>query len=353
MPLKILEGIRQFLNQVHNQQDIFESLGKGQWPEVLFITCSDSRLSPHAFTNSGLGELFIGRNPGNIVPPYPDTSMPSGEAATIEFALTHLNIKEIIVCGHSDCGAMKGLQDPDLKTKLPYSAAWLGHSALLLEDIEKRHPDIIRDPSLRLRHLTEDNILLQIEHLKTHPAVAKRLDNHTLMIHGWYYEINTGKVYIFNSQKKSFISFEQTVEDIAVEKLADVVEQEARAYLMSLSVPKSRDEYEFLVKTYNHVRFMGVGSIWGQIEKKVKEELHHQIGRLYITDTGNSNPDFEALLKKGPSIRLHSLEYLSTAIKESSFHLALKTKGNGMFDLRNVGVFFSEYPKLPLMKSKL
>lgn len=326
MPLQLLKGIRHFKNhQLKEEKDLFASLSQGQSPDVLFITCSDSRLSPHSFTHSGLGVLFIGRNPGNIVPPYPDISMPSGEASTIEFALTHLKSKEIVVCGHSHCGAMKGLLTPDLKKELPHTAAWLSHSSLLIDHIERRHPDIAKDPSLKLVHLTQDNVLLQMEHLKTHPAVAKRLAEGTLKIHGWYYEIDTGEVHIYNPQKKAFVSFEQTVEEVATEKLIHIVEQEARDYLMSLFPPKSMDDYSSLVQIYNKVRFTGVSPIWEHIEAKVKTQLHHQISELYITDDGGVNLFFEELVKKGPSIRLKTLEYLYTAIKESPFQTTLST----------------------------
>jgi carbonic anhydrase len=324
MPLELLKGIRHFKNhQLKEEKDLFASLSKGQSPDVLFITCSDSRLSPHSFTHSGLGVLFIGRNPGNIVPPYPDTSMPSGEASTIEFALTHLKSKEIIVCGHSHCGAMKGLLTPDLKNELPHTAAWLSHSSLLMDHIERRHPDITKEPSLKLMHLTQDNVLLQMEHLKTHPAVAKRLAEGTLKIHGWYYEIDTGEVHIYNPQKRAFISFEQTVEEVATEKLSQVVEQEAQDYLMSISNPKSMEDYLSLVQIYNKVRFTGVSPIWEQIETKVKIQLHKQIGALYTTENGEVNLLFEELIKKGPSIRLKTLEYLYRAMKESPFQTEL------------------------------
>lgn len=327
MPLQLLKGIRHFKNhQLQEEKDLFASLSQGQSPDVLFITCSDSRLSPHSFTHSGLGVLFIGRNPGNIVPPYPDTALPSGEASTIEFALTHLNSKEIIVCGHSHCGAMKGLLTPDLKEELPHTAAWLSYSSLLVDHIDIRHPDIIKDPSLKMMYLTQDNVLLQMEHLKTHPAVAKRLAEGTLTIHGWYYEIDTGEVHIYNPQKKSFVSFEQTVEEVATEKLRHVVQQEAMAYLMSIATPESLANYLALIQIYNKVRFTGVSPVWEHIEAKVKVELLHQIGELYITDNGGVNPFFDELIKKGPSIRLENLENLYAAIKESPFHTALSVQ---------------------------
>lgn len=330
MPLQLLKGIRHFKNHhLKEKKDLFASLSQGQSPDVLFITCSDSRLSPHQFTHSGLGELFIGRNPGNIVPPYPDTTMPSGEASTIEFALTHLKSKDIIVCGHSHCGAMKGLLTPGLEAELPHTAAWIRHSALLVDDLEKRHTNINKDPALKLKYLTQDNVLLQIEHLKTHPAVAKRLAEGTLKIHGWYYEIDTGEVHIYNPQKKAFVSFEQNVEEAATEKLTQVVEKEALNYLMSIANPKTVEDYLSLVQTYNKVRFGGVSSIWNHIEATVRNKSQQEIGELYTNEDGGINPLFEELIKKGPAIRLTNLEPVLKAIKESPFRSAVLMPRHG------------------------
>lgn len=322
MPLPLLKGIRHFKNnQLKEGKDLFASLSKGQSPDVLFITCSDSRLSPHQFTHSGLGALFMGRNPGNIVPPYPDTVTPSGEASTIEYALTALSCKEIIVCGHSHCGAMKGLLTPDLEKELPHTAAWLRHSTVLVEHIEKRHPELAKDPSSKLKHLTQDNVLLQMEHLKTHPAVAKRLAEKTLKIHGWYYEIDTGEVYIYNPDKKAFVSFEHIVEEVATEKLISAVELEARKYLVGLLNPKTTEQHAFLVTTYNKVRFTGVSPIWDHIETLVKTQLQQEIGELYATEDGGISFLFDELMKKGPAIRLDALtlEPLQKAIVQLPF----------------------------------
>jgi carbonic anhydrase len=318
MPFKLLEGIRHFKNnQLKEIEKELPSLSKGQTPDVIFITCSDSRLSPHLFTHSGLGVLFVGRNPGNIVPPLPRLDSPSGTASTIEYGLMNLNVKEIIVCGHSHCGAMKGLLTPNLKRDLPHTAAWLSHSRLLVEHLEDRHPDLCKNPDSKLMHLTKDNVLLQIEHLKTHPAVQKRLAEGNVTIHGWYYEIDTAEVHIYNPQKKAFISFEQTVEELVTEELTALVEKHALAYLSAFKNPKNHEEYQAFRKLFNEVRFTGVCTIWKQIEPKVKEELFQKIGKLYVTDIGGVNPLFNEMLKKGPAIRLSNLQSIEKAIELS------------------------------------
>jgi len=230
MPLRLLKGIRHFKNnQFKEKEDEFTALMQGQAPDVLFFGCIDSRVDLRSVTNANPGELLVDRNPGNIVTPY--SSTPSGEASSIEFALNHLSVDEIIICGHSHCGAMSGLMTTGIEKELPSTAAWLSYAKPALENLEAHHPELNDDPSLKLTRLIQDNILLQIEHLKTHPAVTKRLADGNLKIHGWYYEFEKGEIYIYNASKKSFISFEETVEEVAQTKLKQIVEEETLKYL--------------------------------------------------------------------------------------------------------------------------
>jgi carbonic anhydrase len=325
MPLKLLVGIRHFKNHhLKEKKEFLASLSKGQSPDVVLITCSDSRIDPHLFTHSGLGTLFVGRNPGNIVAPFNESCSPSGEGATIEFGLVHLNISEIIICGHSHCGAMKGLLTHNLDKHLPSTAAWLKHSQILVEHLEQRHPETAhQDYLFKLKCLTQDNILLQIEHLKTHPSVKARLEEGNLQIHGWYYEIETGEVYIYHQQKKIFVSFEHIVEELSVEKLNGIVAEETLNYFTDLLKSTSTAEYLSLERIYFKVRFTGVSPIWECIKDKVRHKLHSQIGELYITEEGGINPLFDDLLKKGPAIRLHNLDDIYKAIQQSPIYAQL------------------------------
>lgn len=353
MPLKLLMGIRHFKNhQLMEKKEFLASLSKGQSPDAIFITCSDSRIDPHLFTHSGLGTLFIGRNPGNIVAPIDISSQASGESSTIEFGLNHLNINEIIICGHSHCGAMKGLLTPNLELQLPWTAAWLNYSSVLIENLEQRHPEIKdSSPSLKLKCLTQDNILLQIEHLKTHPTVKGRLAEGNLKIHGWYYEIETGEVYIYNPQKKAFIPFEQTVDELALDKLYNIVEEEALKYFTNLLKYQTYHEFLNLVAHYNKVQFTGVGPIWKYIEETIKNKLFEIVGPLYINEVGGISPLFEELLKKGPAIRLHNLHDIYKSIEKSPYFSKLNSPNK-------VHLFFKETPipaiqNEPIIKSRL
>jgi carbonic anhydrase len=323
MPLRLLKGIRHFKNnQFKEQADVFTALSKGQAPDVLFFGCIDSRIDIRLVTNANLGELLVNRNPGNIVAPF--SSTPSGEASSAEFALNHLHVAEIIVCGHSHCGAMKGLMIPGIEKELPNTSAWLSHAKPALDHLEDQHPELNDDPSLKLKLLTQDNILLQIEHLKTHPAVAKRLDEGNLKIHGWYYEFENGEIHIYNANKGGFISFEKTVDEIALTKLNQIVEEEALNYLNNLTPVQNIDHYTQL-KRFSAMN--PVASIWEPIKNKVRSKAQVELGELYLTSNGSLSPQFDALLKKGPLVQVQISQNKYQQI-EHVFNQALNYQSN-------------------------
>ena len=146
------------------------TLGVGQNPEVLFITCSDSRIDPNMVTQTGPGDLFICRNAGNVVPPH--SNQTGGMTASIEFAVAALGVEHIVICGHTDCGAMKGALAPEALDELPHVKEWLGHCRGATEVVKHKHGSV---GSEHLDEVTKENVLLQIQHLKTHPSVAGRL----------------------------------------------------------------------------------------------------------------------------------------------------------------------------------
>src|SRR5262245_17324077 len=166
---KLIQGIHQFqANVFRPQRELFERLADGQRPEVLFITCSDSRINPNLITQTDPGDLFILRNAGNLVPPYGATN--GGEAATIEFAVVGLGVRDLILCGHSDCGAMKGLHHPETLQGMPTMAAWLAHAEATRWITRQRYAGF---PDEDLLNVTvQENVLVQLENLRTHPAVA-------------------------------------------------------------------------------------------------------------------------------------------------------------------------------------
>lgn len=199
---KLIEGIHQFREQDFRPlQGLFEQLAKGQNPETLFITCSDSRIDPNLLTRSKPGELFILRNAGNIVPPHSATS--GGEGATIEFAVAGLGVKDIIICGHSHCGAMNGLLHPEQVAALPAVASWLSHAEATRRIVRDNYGQL--DEYRLLTTAVEENVLVQLENLRTLPSVASRLAKGDLHLHGWVYKIETGEVFAFDPAGGQFV----------------------------------------------------------------------------------------------------------------------------------------------------
>lgn len=197
---KLYKGIHKFQVHFKKQREFFEKLGEGQSPIVLFITCSDSRIDPNLVTNSKPGEIFILRNVGNIVPPFSAVSDKNSIAAAIEFAIEGLNIRDIIVCGHSDCGAMKAIyKNDDFFVKMPHLKNWLKFAESIKENIKKDLENI------EIQQITEkNNILHQLKNLTTYPIVRELLDKGELRLYGWYYDIKSGKIYEFDKTTGNF-----------------------------------------------------------------------------------------------------------------------------------------------------
>jgi carbonic anhydrase len=205
---KLVKGIHQFQDDIFSsKQRLFENLVEGQTPLALFITCSDSRINPNLLTQTEPGELFILRNAGNIVPPY--GAVEGGEAATIEYAVSVLGVKDIIICGHSHCGAMGGLLDQSQLGKLPAVRSWLSHAESTHRIIEENY-EHITDASARLTATVEENVLVQLEHLRTHPTVAAALVRNELDLHGWVYKFETGQVFGYQPKEHQFLAIEGT-----------------------------------------------------------------------------------------------------------------------------------------------
>ncbi|GAB4515491.1 MAG: carbonic anhydrase [Haliangiales bacterium] len=199
---KLIAGLREFMSSVHaRERAFFEELATGQQPEVLFVTCSDSRVVPSVFTQTKPGDLFTIRNVGNIIPPISDPG--SAEAAAIEFAVRGLTVKDVVVCGHSDCGAMQGLLAPEKLVEMPAVASWLRHTDQTERILNQRYGDT--QGRERLRHATELNVMVQLAHLAQHRSVAERLADGSLRVHGWVYDIGSGTVSSFDSEAGEFV----------------------------------------------------------------------------------------------------------------------------------------------------
>jgi len=202
---KVVSGVVKFKNSsFEERKKLFAELANGQSPETLFITCSDSRIDPNMVTQTEPGELFIIRNAGNIVPP--NARIAGGVTASIEFAVSALGVRHIVVCGHADCGAMKGALNPGALTDLPHVQNWLDHSRAAVEVVRAKYGQAT---TKELDKVTEANIVLQMQHLRTHPAVAAKLSTKEVDLHGWVYDIEHGTVSAYDEQQDKFVPIEE------------------------------------------------------------------------------------------------------------------------------------------------
>ncbi|PAF52838.1 carbonic anhydrase [Helicobacter sp. 13S00477-4] len=205
---ELFEGALRFQEDDYTKyKDLYESLKKHQEPHTLFISCVDSRVVPNLITNTLPGDLFVVRNMGNIIPPYRenDNMMRAGYLATtasIEYALNILGIKNIIICGHSNCGACSAIYHPDERLEnTPYVKKWIE----LLEPVKKKVQALKPTSKSKQIWLTEQiNIEQQLENLMTYPFVEERFDRGEINIYGWYYIIETGEIFNYNMITREF-----------------------------------------------------------------------------------------------------------------------------------------------------
>ncbi len=203
---RLTRGILQFQREVYpaKQQEFEHAAQNPQKPHTLLITCADSRIDPEALTQSGPGQIFVTRNIGNMVPPYGE--MLGGVSAVIEYAVDALGVQHAVICGHSDCGAMKGiLAEPGKLDSMPTVKSWLRNA-----DAAKRVTATLDGGTPSLGTLTEQNVLLQMQHLRTHPSVAGAIARGALTVSGWVYDIGAGDVRIYSEAENCFISVRDT-----------------------------------------------------------------------------------------------------------------------------------------------
>ncbi len=200
---KLIEGLQKFQSgYFRSHQALFEELSHGQHPRILFITCSDSRVDPNLITQADVGDLFVIRNAGNLVPPFGAAN--GGEGASIEYAIAALGIEQVIVCGHSHCGAMKGLLKLNsLQEKMPLVYDWLRHAEatrrLVLENYNHYEGEELIEITVA------ENILTQLENLQTYPIIRSKLHQGKLSLHGWIYRIETGEVLAYDGVLHDFV----------------------------------------------------------------------------------------------------------------------------------------------------
>jgi carbonic anhydrase len=201
----LFDGILHFqANDYEKNKEYFRTIGRGQHPHTLFIGCSDSRIVPSLITNTLPGELFVVRNIANIVPPYRPTGEYVSTTSAIEYALAILDIENIVVCGHSNCGGCAALWDPTLTERAPHTRHWLELAERVKHQVAGHFTG--RKVDVREREwVTEQyNILEQMRHLLTYPGVKERFKQGNLKVFGWHYIIESGEVYNYNHESEIF-----------------------------------------------------------------------------------------------------------------------------------------------------
>lgn len=197
----LVDGVHFFQDVGFKQyEQLFSRLANGQKPEACFITCSDSRIDPNLITHADPGQIFIVRNVGNIVPCHGTSN--NGEMAAIEFAIECLGIEDVIICGHTHCGAMRGLLEPYTLDSLPHVQDWLRHAESTASIVREHYAHLAGDDLLNVA--AQENVLMQIEHLRTLPIIAARLPRKKVRLHGWMYKIETGEIFAYDVHARQF-----------------------------------------------------------------------------------------------------------------------------------------------------
>jgi carbonic anhydrase len=203
----LFDGVKDFnTSDFLEHQDLFEKIGRSQSPHTLFIGCSDSRVVPNLITKTLPGELFVIRNIANLVPPYREVEEFLATTSAIEYAINILNVKTILICGHSNCGGCNALfMDADTAAKIPHTTKWLE----LAKNVRIKMNNLrIVNPSIREWMTEQLNIVEQMNHLLTYPYIAKKFEAGELDILGWYYIIETGEVFNYDKNQNKFIKIE-------------------------------------------------------------------------------------------------------------------------------------------------
>lgn len=201
---KLIEGIHKFRQDEWGRyQALFHRLSlEGQKPHTLFITCSDSRVLAELITQSQPGDLFVVKNVGNLVPPSHITGSTNSTAAAIEFAVGGLAVSDIVVCGHSQCGAIAALLNDPGGEDMPHLKQWLDVADPVRQIIARNYQHL--DHEGRLGAASEENVLYALENLHTYPLVSKRLEEGTLRLHGWFFKIATAELFAYDMATQQF-----------------------------------------------------------------------------------------------------------------------------------------------------
>jgi carbonic anhydrase len=216
---KLIQGIVDFRKSLTEEyRNLFAKLAVGQKPDALFIACSDSRVVPNLFASTDPGDLFVLRNIGNLVPPVASSLHENSASAVLEFSIFSLNVADIIVCGHSECGAMKALVQGVDPFSCPHLDAWLKYG---VESLNKVKKGVIINPSLSEHNqISQVNVLQQMQHIKSYPFIRDRVEKKLLRIHGWWFDIAQADVYCYEPDLNQFVLIDEKEAKIILQRLS-------------------------------------------------------------------------------------------------------------------------------------
>ncbi len=215
---KLIQGIVDFRkNLTEEARLLFSQLALGQKPDALFIACSDSRVVPNLFASTNPGDVFVLRNIGNLIPPFAPESQENSAQAAIEFSIFTLNISNIIVCGHSECGAIQALIQ-DVDHECPHLASWLKHGWPSLQTVRG---GCVMNPALSEHNqVSQANVLQQMEHIMSYPFIQQRVSQGRLRVHGWWFDIAQANVYCYEQTLDQFVLIDEAQAEIILSRLS-------------------------------------------------------------------------------------------------------------------------------------
>jgi carbonic anhydrase len=216
---KLIQGIVDFrAGLTPESRALFAQLALGQKPDALFVACCDSRVVPNLFASKNPGDLFVLRNIGNLIPPASSVQEDNSASAAVEFAVFCLNVSNIIICGHSECGAMQALlQNIDIKA-CPHLGCWLKHGE---DSLKKVNEGFVINPHLaRHNQLSQVNVLQQMEHVKSYPFVRERIEKQQLRVHGWWFDIAQADVYCYEEEQNQFVLIDEEEAKLIIKRLS-------------------------------------------------------------------------------------------------------------------------------------
>ena len=208
---KLIRGfLRYQQNELPQRRELFEELGKGQSPDTIFLTCADSRVEPNLLVQGEPGDLFQVRTVGNLIAPATDGDRAAGdvsEAAAMEYGMLALNARDIVVCGHSRCGAMRAVLDNASLERMPNLRAWLMHGVPSLDRVQRA--ELIDHQLPLVEQLSQVNVLQQLDHLRTYKLVREREEQGEVFLHGWWFDVSTGELFAFDTERGGFVRLDE------------------------------------------------------------------------------------------------------------------------------------------------